>query len=356
VHGSEGLKVKDFLKQWRDEKAKTVKARTVEVSEILSTHVERHIGSLKLDKVRASDVSNCITAIADEIGTPTANKARTMLHGAFRLAVKWRMIAWNPVEAVDRLREEPRPMKIWSSQEAARFIAHATGDRLFPAVFLVMATGLRRGEVLGLDWSDIDHGRVHVQRSVGTVRRELTVKTTKTRQGTRIVTLADDVLQVLEQHRRRQDAERKAAGDAWQPTDRVFTTQIGGPLTPMMLTHAWNRMQEMAGVRHVRLHDLRHLHASLLVREGLDVRTVADRIGHSDPAFTLRVYSHMFEEQRAAAAVSLTKLLRQDGAVSNKAVALGVLLDSAPTRSVGSIYAQSNPVPQGGKLCVARPD
>ena len=85
----------------------------------------------------------------------------------------------------------------------------------------------------------------------------------------------------------------------------------------MMLTHAWNRMQEMAGVRHVRLHDLRHLPASLLVREGLDVRTVADRIGHSDPAFTLRVYSHMFEEQRAAAAVSLTKLLRQDGAVSN---------------------------------------
>lgn len=317
VHGSEGLKVNDFLKQWRDEKAKSIKPRTVEIYETLSKHLERHIGSLKLDKVRASDVSNCIAQIADEVGTPTANKARTMLFGAFRLAVKWRMLAWNPVEAVDRLREEPRPMVIWTSQEAAMFIAHTAGDRLFPAIFLMMATGLRRGEVLGLEWTDLDRARVHVQRSVGIVKGELTVSTPKTLQGARIVTLADDALQVLVQHRRRQDAERSIAQEAWQPSDRVFTTEIGSPLTPMMLTHAWNRMQERAGVRHVRLHDLRHLHVSLLVREGFDPRTIADRIGHSDPAFTLRRYSHMFEEQRAAAAVNLTQLLRQDGAVTN---------------------------------------
>jgi integrase len=261
--------------------------------------------------VRAADVSRCVAAIADEVGTATANKARRMLFGAFKRAVKWRMVAWNPVEAVDPLCEEPRPTRIWSSHEAATFIAHAAGHRLFAAFYLMMVGGLRRGEVLGLEWGDISDGRIHVRRSLTVVRNELTVSTPKTNRGARIVTLADDALQVLDTHRCHQEVERADAGEAWERGQRVFTTEIDGPITPMMLSHAFVRIQEQAGVTRVRLHDLRRLHVSLLVREGLDPRTIADRIGHSDPAFTLRRYSHMFEEQRAAAALNLSELLRQ---------------------------------------------
>lgn len=150
---------------------------------------------------------------------------------------------------------------------------------------------------------------MHVQRTVGIVRKELTVSTPETSRGARIVTVPEDALEVLATHKRRQDAEKAYAAEAWRPTDRVFTDEIGGQLTPVVLIHAWNRMQGAAGVPHVRMHDLRHLHVSLLVRKGLDPRTIADRIGHADPAFTLRRYSHMFEEQRAAAAIDLTRLL-----------------------------------------------
>ena len=305
------LKVDEYLKQWRSEKAKTIKPRTVEIYEGLAKHVKPHMGGKRLDKVKPLDVQACIGAIAEDVGTPTANKARRMLFGAFKQAVKWQMIARNPVEAVDPLREEARPMRIWSSVEAARFIDHAQAHRLFPAVYLMMATGLRRGEALGLEWSDLEGNRLHVQRSLTTLRGKPAWSTPKTSRGVRTITVPDDALQILAQHKRRQEAERAEASEAWEHPRLVFTNEVGGIVTPIAFTHHWNRMQTAAGVTHVRLHDLRHLHVSLLVREGFDPRTIADRIGHADPAFTLRRYSHMFEEQRAAAAVNLTQLLRR---------------------------------------------
>lgn len=135
------------------------------------------------------------------------------------------------------------------------------------------------------------------------------------------MTVPEDALQILAAHKERQNAERAYAHAAWQASDLVFTDEVGDVVTPVAFNHhwtrMWTRMQEAAGVRHVRLHDLRHLHVSLLVREGLDPRTIADRIGHSDPAFTLRRYSHVFEEQRAARAVNLTQLLRPSSDEAN---------------------------------------
>lgn len=317
VLSDERTTVEEYLVMWRREKANTVKDRTVEIYERLSSHIVERIGTKRLEKVKPRDVQTCIRDIAAKVGKPTANKARRMLFGAVKQAVKWEMVYRNPVEAVDPIREDDTPMRIWSTQEAVTFLNSAAGYRLFPAVYLMMATGLRRGEVLGLDWNDLVDGRLHVQRTVGITRKKLTVSTPKTSRGVRVVTLPDDALEVLVSHKHRQDAEKAHAGAAWLPGDRMFTDEVGGQLTPMVLTHSWNRMQKTAGVHHVRLHDLRHLHVSLLVRKGLDPRTIADRIGHADPSFTMRRYSHMFEEQRAAAAVNLTQLLRQNEAASN---------------------------------------
>ncbi len=317
IAADERITVKEYLDLWREEKANTVKDRTLEIYELLSGHAVERIGKKRLDKVKPRDIQACIRDIAAKVGKPTANKVRRMLFGAFKQAVKWEMAYRNPVEAVDPIREDERPMRIWSTDQAVAFLNGAAGHRLFPAVYLMMATGLRRGEALGLDWRDLVDGRLRVQRTVGITRKKLTVSTPKTSRGARIVTVPEDALEVLAAHKRRQDAEKAHAADAWRPTDRVFTDQVGGHLTPMVLTHAWNRMQEAAGVPHVRLHDLRHLHVSLLVRKGLDPRTIADRIGHADASFTLRRYSHMFEEQRAAAAVNLTQLLRSSDGPAN---------------------------------------
>lgn len=172
-----------------------------------------------------------------------------------------------------------------------------------------MATGLRRGELLGLRWIDVRSDAIWVRQQLTFLAGEFRFKPTKTRQGTRLVAISPDASEVLVRHRERQEADRSLLGSAWAESGLVFTSEVGTPIHPQNFYGTWAKLKRRAGVPHMRLHDLRHLHVSLLVKRGLDPRTIADRVGHTSPAFTLKRYSHLFEEQRRAAAVSLEDLL-----------------------------------------------
>ncbi len=118
----------------------------------------------------------------------------------------------------------------------------------------------------------------------------------------------------METHRLLQVQEQHKAGESWGPklpeyAGLIFTTQEGGPIHPRNFDRVWYGLMERAQVRRIRFHDLRHMHVSLLNKAGMDARTIADRIGHTDPAFTIRRYAHVFEEQRRAAAIPLLELL-----------------------------------------------
>lgn len=219
------------------------------------------------------------------------------------------MIPRNVCEAVDPFKENAVEMNLWTPAEAVQFLNTARAHRLHAAFYLLMATGLRRGEMLGLQWGDLKGDRLHVRRSYTIIGGKPAWSTPKTQRGVRFVVLPPDTLAVLEQHRQQQAGERAFLGDAWLEGDFIFTLEDGHPVAPGTFHKTWLRLQKEAGVPKVRLHDLRHLHVSLLVKQGFDPRTIADRVGHTDPAFTMRRYAHMFEEQRQAAAMNLTDLL-----------------------------------------------
>ena len=117
------------------------------------------------------------------------------------------------------------------------------------------------------------------------------------------------MLDVLTHHRKLQESERAAAGELWPNLDLVFTTEIGTPFHPDNLTRLRTELMDKAEVPRIRLHDLRHLHASLAIRNGVDPKVLADRLGHSRASFTLDTYTHLFEDQRASSAVSLLDFL-----------------------------------------------
>ena len=123
------------------------------------------------------------------------------------------------------------------------------------------------------------------------------------------MTLANDTIEALHHHKLRRNSEREVAGPGWEHPDHIFVSEIGTYLDHSNVRRAWNAIEQRAGVPHARLHDARHLHVSLLVKHGIDARTIADRIGHTNASFTLRQYAHVFDEQRAAAAVPLDELL-----------------------------------------------
>lgn len=184
-----------------------------------------------------------------------------------------------------------------------------------------MSTGLRRGELLGLRWQDIKGETLTVRQTVvKTKGGGLRIETPKNHK-TRPVALSPDVLEVLLLHRQRQDAERALAADAgapWPDNDLVLPSEVGTPIHPDNPRRTLNALYEAAGVPKVTLHDLRHLHSSVCIAQGIDPKMLADRLGHARASFTLDRYTHLFAEQRQRSGVSLLDFLpKGDPATAN---------------------------------------
>lgn len=299
--------VAGYLERWLADKSRGLSARTSELyEEQILRYVNPRIGKIKISELRPGQAQQVIGHIADTVGVPTANKVRRLLLQAFRKAVQWRYIQENPFDAVDALKEERVKWALWSSEQVQTFMEHIQGDRLYPAFYLLLVTGLRRGELLGLRWSDLEGGQLHIQRSYTLLSGRPHWSEPKTENGRRTVTLPADALEVLEQHRDQQHHDGSASRDS---LDVMFTTPTGEPISPNTFNGIWKRLQEAAGVPPIRLHDLRHMHVSWLVQLGFDPRVIADRVGHADASFTLDRYSHAFESRRQATAVPLDALL-----------------------------------------------
>jgi integrase len=242
--------------------------------------------------------------------------ARTVLHvhatirRALADAVRWGMVPRN----VALLASPPRPgrpeLQVWTAAELRAFLAHVEAERLYALWLLASSTGMRRGELLGIQWPDLDLGRarVAVRRSLVTVGHEVVVSEPKTAKGRRSVALDPATVAGLKAWRKHQAAERLAWGPAWTDAGLVFTREDGQPLHPREVTRAFTRHVLAAGLPIIRLHDLRHTHATLALAAGVHPKVVQERLGHANIAITLDTYSHAvpaLEEQAARTVAAL---------------------------------------------------
>ena len=304
------LKVKSYLEGWLKEKTRQVKPRTAEAYKYnLEKYVMPQIGGVQLSKLTPLHIQTMCSEIATVSGPRTANMCRTILFSAMKQALRWGLIPRNPVEGVDPMKEHKQEMTLWTSAEAVKFLDTARSHRLYALFYLAMSTGMRRGELLGLRWQDVRPGTLHIRQSLTVVKNQIAISVPKTEKGKRRVAISPNVEETLEAHRQRQEAERQMLGNLWPDNDLVFRTEVGTPIHPRNLERTWYALQKNVDVPKVRLHDLRHLHASLAIRQGMDAKVLADRLGHSRASLTLDVYTHLFEEQRANSAVSLSVLL-----------------------------------------------
>ena len=301
------LTVKEYLETWLKEKERQVKARTAhDYRYNLEKYIYPKIGRTKLEKLTPLHVQRFLSEIADLVSPDRANKCRRELLGAFKQAVRWGLIPRNPVDAVAPLKHERREMVLWTGIQAAAFLDTARAHRLYAFFYLAMSTGLRSGELLGLRWQDVQGDKLTIRQNFVKVGSKTIIETPKTKRGKRVVAISPDVLETLDAHRARQDAERLPS---WPDNGLVFVSEVGTPLNPDNLRRLRNSLMDYAKVPRIRLHDLRHLHASMAIKGGMDAKVLADRLGHARASFTLDVYSHLFDEQRANSAVSLLDFL-----------------------------------------------
>ncbi|MER6733614.1 tyrosine-type recombinase/integrase [Streptomyces puniciscabiei] len=249
----------------------------------------------------------------------TVQYIHAVLRSSLQQAIREELIARNVARIVETptvARKEVRPL---DTAEARLMLKTARSHRLYALWLLLVSTGLRRGEALALTWADVDltNGQLRVRRNVQRIRRELIFGSPKTMRSMRTVAIPKHCMRALAQHRAQQERERKVAGKKWQPTPGqpdglIFTTTTGRVTDPRSLNRMLTILCRDAGVRRVRVHDLRHTCASLLLAQGVDARTIMETLGHSTITMTLDTYAHVMSTTLKAAADRMDDALGLD--------------------------------------------
>jgi integrase len=321
------VKVGTVLDEWFAVRRHGLAATTEGAYEsIIRDRLRPALGSVKLADLRPAQVARML----DDLRQPGSNRrgvarnrglSETSLQhtfGVLRTAIQWavkqRLVAHNVCDDVDRPQRQRTEMRIWTSDQLARFLDHVREDPLYPLWRLASHTGMRRSELLGLRWSDVDleAARVSVARARVRVRDGMhEAASTKTGKS-RVVDLDEVTVAVLRRWRTAQKAEKVAWGPAYVQSGLVFTREDGTGVHADHVQQRFERLVRAADAPTIRFHDLRHTHASLLLAAGTPVLDVSKRIGHASAAMTLNVYGHVVPGQGQKAATTFANLV--DGA------------------------------------------
>jgi integrase len=243
----------------------------------------------------------------------SVNDARTVLRSALSNAVVEELVSKNVAQLIKVPRARRKRPEPWSVEEACRFLeaAQQSRDYLYAAYVLILLLGLRKGEVLGLTWSDVDldAGELRIQHQLQRVRRRLLHSdTAKTEASEAVLPLPDICLAALRLRREEQERARATAGELWTESDFVFT-RYGTPVEPRNFNREFDRRCEKAGVRRIRVHDTRHTCASLLAALDVHPRIAMQILRHSEIAVTMEVYTHVPSAETRRALRKLGRLL-----------------------------------------------
>ncbi len=348
----ENITLAEFTKRWLEEYAsKQLEVTTYESYKgELSNKILPTLGHMRIGRIQPVHIlaflNNLLEDGARADGRSGAYSNRTVkyqhaiLSTILQTAVYWQIIASNPCERVkvpkDRRKIEDQKLKFFTEDQAARFLSAIQSCELkYQAIAnIAIYGGLRRGEILGLTWKDIDldSGAVSINKSVSYLpEKGIITKSTKTKGSVRIVTLPENVMELLRQYKREQSEDRLKLGNLWHDAGLVFTQWDGKPMhpcTPYSWFHdflvAHNRKIENdvkipaeQKVLHtlpvITFHGLRHTSATLLIAGQTDVRTVSARLGHSQTSTTLNIYSHALKSADKKAAETLRSMLKGVG-------------------------------------------
>lgn len=315
----------EFLTGWLEQCRATVAPRTYESYELyIRRHAIPEIGRIRLAALRPEHLRTLLsrklkseTNPTGELSPRSVTHLRTILATAFKQAVDDRLIPWNPVSATKRPKAAQHQYITLSREHARKFLAAAQESR-FEAVFAVaLAVGLRLGELRGLRWSDVDLDAktLRVQQTIQRLRASIAGKSgyiagkPKSERSKRTLVIPSALIATLRKHRTRQAEAKLRSGREWQDLDLVFCNRTAGPIDAKVLRADFHAVLKRAELPAMRLHDLRHSAASLLLEQGVSLRAVMELLGHSTITLTANTYGHVSREMLADAASRMDSVL-----------------------------------------------
>lgn len=327
VRGTRGaaraLTVADLTARFLTQDAGWRPATRANYRHIVETYVDPELGAIRLDRLTREHILAAERAWAarprggrtdaPRVSARTVHLALVVTRMALAAGVRWRWIGTNPAAEVDPPTRRAREATWWSEEEMAQFLAATSADVRYGSLYRVAClTGLRQAELLGLRWADIewDGPALHVRQQWD---RFGAMSPPKSAKGIRRIPIDAATATALRAQRAAQETERARCGPDYQDRGLVWATATGTPLSHRNLARRFKRDRIRAGVPAIRFHDVRHSHASALEAAGIDVRQLADRLGHAQIAFTLQTYTHARSERQRTAVDGLAATLAPSG-------------------------------------------
>lgn len=319
------ITVSEFFEQWLATYAEgNVQQITLEgYKSIIENHFKPSFGGLPLQKLLPFVIQNHYAKLMKEGGRKDGRKgalSRTtvmhqhrLLSEALAMAVRWQLLPRNPCDAVTPPRLDPREVQAIDETATAWLIEAAQGTRLYLPIFMATSAGMRRGEILAAVWSNVDErsGTLRIDRALSeTKEKGVFFKKPKGRR-TRTVALPPLLLEAMKSHLEEQNKRREMLGSGYSDNDLICCQPDGSVWAPSAFTSAYRALLKRRGLDGPNFHGLRHAHASQSLADGVDIKTVSSRLGHSKASFTLAQYCHLMPGQDQEAAARTDARLRR---------------------------------------------
>lgn len=293
-------------------------------------HVLPTLGRVPLAKLTPDQLDSLYAQLLESGRRNKSKKGRTglaassvqyvhrIIRKALNDAVRKGLIPRNPALLADppkrdsaRKTKRYDEMQVWTAPQLQTFLRLVDRQRLAPALILTAHTGMRRGEVAGLRWADVDFDAklIHIRQAIVVVEYGIEFTDLKSENGERTIDVNDDVIRALQACRRRQAEERLLLGAGYEDHDLVFARADGTPTHPETISGTFERLVERSDLPRIRFHDLRHTHATLLLKAGVPIKVVSERLGHATASFTLDVYGWVLPGMQAEAAATFSRLM-----------------------------------------------
>lgn len=303
-----------FLLRWLEDvvRPKARHATYVSYEGIIRLHISPTIGGIRIDRISAADIQGLYSALERKGASSSIRRlCHAVLRMALKMAVKWRNAPRNVCNDVEAPSIDKRDIKPLDGEQVAKLFNAAQGERLEAIYVVAVSTGMRLGELLGLHWPDVDfeNGVVIVRQALSEAGKRFAIGEPKTVKSRRRIELPEFAIAALRDHRKRMIAEDMPA------TGHVFCNRRGGPIRRSNFhRQQFKPLLTKAGLPSIRFHDLRHTHATLLLRNGTHIKIAQERLGHSSIKLTLDTYSHVLPGMQRAEADKFDAMLKSDAA------------------------------------------
>ncbi|MGM0841374.1 MAG: tyrosine-type recombinase/integrase [Bacillota bacterium] len=307
---------KDFLDQWLATKQGMLGPQTLTVYKwFLENKVIPEFGKIPLSDLSVLRIQSYINSLSNQgYSRSSVKKVYEICKNSLDYAVDYELISKNPASKVKLPRQQKKDViNAWDQSEVYTFLNTAKGDPLYIVFLIALTTGMRKSEILGLRWKDVDldKGLLKINQTLSTDGKYF-IQGAKTKTSLRTINLSPKTIDELKHHKKVISSNKKFYKADYQNLDLVACTGHGTQLNPSNVSRTFNRLCAKANVPKIRFHDLRHTHATLLLSDGTNVKVISERLGHSNTKITLDTYSHVLPTMQEEVARKLDELIKID--------------------------------------------